>query len=183
MLEAAIWIGIALSGLAALGAFEYVRSRTVIKANGQAIREALPIAALALLGFIAGAISALFFFLFFLADFWQYALVIGGVIFVLLFRRIRKNWSLFMTVPGPDTVERAQTAVPGLFPQISILALQAVGAMAVLFMIVPVLTGGFLLYMFVNDVAGAIIANLILAMCVIFLAGYLYTRLRTPPQV
>lgn len=182
MLEAAIWIGIALSGLAVLGTFEYVRSRASVKGNGQAIKEALPIAALALLGFIAGAISALFFFLFFLADIWQYALVIGGVIFVILFRRIRRNWSLFLTVPGPDTVEQPQPATPGLFPQISILALQAAGAMAVLFMIVPVLTGGFLLYMFLNDMAGAIIANLILAMCVIFLTGYLYTRLRTPPQ-
>ena len=87
-----------------------------------------------------------------------------------------------MSSSGPDPVQRMNAATPGLFPQIRVLALQAVGAMAVLFMMVPVLTGGFLLYMFVNDVAGAVVANLILVMCVVFLTGYLYTRLRTPPQ-
>ena len=182
MLEAAVWIGIALCGLAVLGIFEYVRTRAVIKANSKAIKEALPIVAFGLLGFIAGSVATLFFFLFFLVDFWQYALVIGGVIFVLLFRRIRRNWSQFMAASGPDPVERMNATTPGLFPQISVLALQAVGAITVLFMMVPVLTGGFLLYMFVSDVAGAVVANLILAMCVVFLTGYLYTRLRTPPQ-
>ena len=170
-----------MAGLALLGLFEYVRSSSVVKNNGEAIKEALPIAALALLGFIAGSIATLFFFLFFLVDIWQYALVIGGVTFVLLFLRIRRNWSEFAGVLQPGLAEREQAITPGLFPQIGAFALQSVGAMAVLFLMVPVLTGGFLLYMFVSHVAGPVIANLLLAIAAVSLAGYLYTRLRPPP--
>lgn len=181
MLEAAIWIGVALAGLLLLGVFERARASSFIRANGEAIKAALPIAALFLLGFIAGSVATLFFFLFFLIDFWQYALVIGGVTFVLLFLRIRRKWSEFAAVPNPGLVEREPTVAPGLFPQIGVFALQAAGAIAVLFLMVPVLTGAFLLYMFVSHVAGPVIANLLLAVVAVSLAGYLYTRLRTPP--
>lgn len=181
MLEAAIWIGISLAGLALLGIFERVRASSFVRANSEAIKAAIPIAALAFLGFIAGSVATLFFFLFFLIDFWQYALAIGGVTFVLIFLRIRRNWSEFAGVPQPEIVEQGQVATPGLFPQIGALALQAAGAMAVLFMMLPVLTGGFLLYMFVSRVAGSVIANLLLAVAALSLTGYLYSRLRTPP--
>lgn len=181
MLEAAVWIGIALCGLAVLGIFEYVRTRPIIKANSEAIKAALPIAALGILGFIAGSVATLFFFLFFLVDFWQYALVVGGVTYVLLFLRIRRNWSEVAGVPQSRLVEQGQVATPGLFPQIGAVVLQAAGAMAVLFMMLPVLTGGFLIYMFVSRVTGTVIANLLLAVAALCLAGYLYSRLRTPP--
>ena len=181
MLEAAIWIGVALAGLVLLALFERARSSSFIRANGEAIKAALPIAALFLLGFVAGSVAMLFFFLFFLVDFWQYALVIGAVTFILLFIRIRRNWSEFAGVPQSGLVEQEGTAAPGLFPQIGAIALQAAGAMAVLFMMVPVLTGGFLLYMFVSRVTGSLIANLLLAVAALCLTGYLYSRLRAPP--
>ncbi len=181
MLEAAVWIGIALCGLAVLGIFEYVRTRAVIKANSKAIKEALPIAALGFLGFIAGSVATLFFFLFFLVDFWQYALVVGGIAYVLLFLRIRRNWSEVVGVPQSGLMEQGRVPTPGMFPQIGAVVLQAAGAMAVLFMMLPVLTGGFLLYMFVSRVTGPVIANLLLAVAALCLAGYLYSRLRTPP--
>ncbi len=186
MLEVAIWIGVALAGLLLLGAFErvrsgyFIRASYFIRANGEAIKDALPIAALFFLGFIAGSVATLFFFLFFLIDFWQYALVIGGVTFVLLFLRIRRNWSEFAGVPGRGLVQREPAVAPGLFPQIGAFALQAAGAMAVLFMMVPMLTGAFLLYMFVNHAAGPVFANLLLAFALVSLSGYLYTRLRAP---
>ena len=181
MFEAAIWIGVALAGLVLLGLFERVRSSSVVKANSEAIKAALPIAAFALLGFVAGSVALLFFFLFFLVDFWQYALVVGGVTYVLLFLRIRRNWSEFAGVPQSGLVEQGRVATPGLFPQIGAVVLQAAGAMAVLFMMLPVLTGGLLLYMFVNRVMGPVIANLLLAVAALCLVGYLYSCLRTPP--
>ena len=182
MLEAAIWTGVALAGLALLGVFELVRNSSFVRVNSEAIKASLPIAALALLGFIAGSVATLFFFLFFLVDFWQYALAIGAVTFVLLFIRIRRNWSEFAGVPRTRLVEQGQTVSPGLFPQIGAVFLQAVGAMAVLFMMLPVLTGGILLYMFVTRVTGSLIANLLLAVTVLCLTGYLYSRLRSPPS-
>lgn len=181
MLEAAIWIGVALSGLALLGLFERVRNSSFVRANSESIKAALPIVALALLGFIAGSLATFFFFVFFLVDFWQYAIVVGAVTFVLLFIRIRRNWAEFAGVTRPGTVDREQPATPGLFPQIGTLVLQAAGAMTVLFMLLPVLTGGFLLYMFVTRITGSLIANLLLAVAALCLTAYLYSRLRTPP--
>ena len=181
MLEAAIWIGVALAGLVLLALIERARSSSYIQNNGEAIKAALPMAALFLLGFIAGSVATLFFFLFFLVDFWQYALVIGFVTFVLLFIRIRRNWSEFAGVPRPGLVEQGQIATSGPLPRLGPIVLQAAGAMAVLFMMLPVLTGGFLLYMFVSRVTGPVIANLLLAVAALCLAGYLYSRLRAPP--
>ena len=182
MLEAAIWIGVVLSGLVLLGLFERARTSSFVRSNSEAIKTALPIAAFALLGFVAGSLATFFFFLFFLVDFWQYALVIGAVTYVLLFLRIRRNWSEVAGVPQSGLVEQGQVATPGLFPQIGAFVLQAAGAMAILFMMVPVLTGGFLLYMFVTRVTGALIANLLLAVAALCLTGYLYSRLRPPPS-
>ena len=178
MLEAAIWIGIALSGLAVLGIIEYARSNSVIRAHGEAIKAALPIAALFLLGFITAAVAVLFFFLYFLSDFWQYALIVGGAVFAFLFLRIRRNWSQFTLAPQP---ERAQAAATGLFPQLGTLALQAAGAAAVMVMMVPVMTGGFLLYMFLSHIAGSVIGYLLLIFVAVLAAGYLLTRRRAPP--
>ena len=175
MFEAAIWIGVALSGLALLGMVEWVRSRSIIRNNGEAIKAAMPIAALLLLGFIAGAVAALFLFLFFLADYWQYALIIGAGVFAFLFLRIRRNWSEFM-----PSLWDANPDATGLFPQISVIVLQAASAMVALFMMMPALTGAFLLYMLVSQVAGSVIANLLLAVVALCLAGYVYSRLRAP---
>ena len=180
MLEVAIWIGVALAGLVLLGLFERARSSSFIRAHSEAIKAALPIAAFALLGFTAGAVATLFFFLFFLVDFWQYALAVGAVTYVILFLRIRRNWSEVAGVPQSRLVEQGEVATPGLFPPVGAVILQAAGAMAVLFMLVPVLTGGFLLYMFVSRVTGTLIANLLLAVAALCLAGYLYSRLRPP---
>ena len=181
MLEAAIWIGVVLAGLVLLVVFERVRSSSFFRANSEAIKAALPLVALALLFFIAGSVAMLFFFLFFLVDFWQYALVIGGVTYALLFIRIRRNWSEVAGVPRSGLVEQGQVATPDLFPRIGKVILQAAGAMAVLFMLIPVLTGGFLLYMFVTRITGPLTANLLLAVAALSLTGYLYSRLRAPP--
>ena len=181
MLEAAIWIGVALAGLALLAVFERLRSSSFMRANSEAIKSALPIAALALLVFVAGSVATLFFFIFFLIDVWQYALVIGFVTFVLLFIRIRRNWAEFAGVTRSGTVQRERPETSGLFPQIGTLVLQVAGAMTVLFMLLPVLTGGLLLYMFVTRITGSLIANLLLAVAALCLTGYLYSRLRTPP--
>ena len=182
MVEAAIWIGVALAGLVSLGLVERVRTSSFVRANSEAIKAALPLAALAILGLIAGSLATLFFFLYFLVDFWQYALVVGAVTFVLLFIRIRRNWSEFAGVSQSGLVEQKQVVATGLFPQIGTLVLQIVGAMAILFMMVPVLTGGFLLYMFITRITGALIANLLLAVAALCLTGYLYSRLRPPPS-
>ena len=181
MFEAAIWIGVALAGLALLGVLERARTSSYVRENSEAIKSALPMVALALLGLLAGSLATFFFFLFFLVDFWQYALVVGALTFVLLFFRIRRNWSEFAGVPRAGIAEQERAVAPGLFPQIGTLVLQMVGAMAVLFMLLPVLTGGFLLYMFVTRITGSLIANLLLAVAALCLTGYLYSRLRTPP--
>ena len=97
-----------------------------------------------------------------------------------LFIRIRRNWSEFAGVPQSGLVERGQVATPGPFPRLGPIVLQAAGAITVLFFMLPVLTGGFLLYMFVNRVTGPVIANLLLAVAALSLAGYLYSRLRAP---
>ena len=182
MLEAAIWIGVALAGLALLAVIERVRSSAFMRANGATIKAYLPMAALGLLGFIAGSIAYLFVFLLFMADIWQYALVIGGLIFVFLFVRIRRNWSEFAKVaPSPSgPVEQSSPVGSGLFPRIGTVTLQAGGALVVLFMMLPVLTGFCLLYNFVTHIVGSAIANLLLAAAFVCLAAYIYSRLRPP---
>ena len=77
MLELAIWIGIAVCGVALLGAIEFIRAKGIIRVNKAALRSFLPIAALMLLMGVAGAMAVLFFFLFFLSDYWEYALIFG----------------------------------------------------------------------------------------------------------
>ena len=180
MLDAAIWIGVALFGLLLLGIFERVRTSSFIRANGETIKAHLPIAALAFLGLLAGSIAYLFFFLFFMADIWQYALIIGGLTFAFLFLRIRRNWSEFARSPRTGLLQQQSTAASGLFPRIGTLFLQAAGAMVALFMLLPVLTGVCLLYNFVTHIVGSVIANLLLVVAVLSLTGYLYSRLRAP---
>ena len=180
MLEAAIWIGVALTGLVLLAVLERVRSSSFLKANGEAIKRALPFAFLAFFGVLAGSLAYLFFFLYFLADFWQYALVVGGMAFFFCFLRIRRNWSEFLGVSHSGLEDGQPEATTGSTPQIGTLVLQAAGAFALLFMLLPVLTGGLLLYNFLNQVVGSVLANLLLAIAALALAAYLYTRLRTP---
>ena len=180
MLEAAIWIGVALAGLALLAVIERVRSSAFMKANGATIKAYLPMAALGLLGFIAGSVAYLFFFLFFMADIWQYALVIGGLAYVFLFVRIRRNWSEFARVAPSGQMEQPLPVASGLFPRLGTVTLQAAGALVVLFMMLPVLTGGCLLYNLVTHIVGSAIANLLLAAALLCLAAYTYSRLRPP---
>ena len=180
MLEAAIWIGVVLTGLVMLAVLERVRSSSFVKANGDAIKKSLPMVALGFFAVLAGSIAYLFFFLYFLADFWQYALVVGGMAFFFCFLRIRRNWSEFIGVSHSGLVDGQQEAATGMTPQIGTLVLQAAGAFALLFMMLPVLTGGFLLYNFVDRIVGSLLANLLLAVSLLALGGYLYSRLRTP---
>lgn len=180
MLEAAIWIGVAFVGLALLAVIERVRSSAFMRAHGATIKAYLPMAALALLGFIAGSVAYLFVFLLFMAEIWQYALVIGAIIFLFLFVRIRRNWSDFARVASSGRVEQATPVDSGLYSRIVTVTLQAAGALVVLFMMLPVLTGCCLLYYLVTHIVGTSIANLLLAAAFLCLAAYAYSRLRAP---
>ena len=61
MLELAIWIGIAVCGVAFLGVVEYLRAKGILRVNTTALKSVLPIAALMLLMGVAGAMAVLFF--------------------------------------------------------------------------------------------------------------------------
>ena len=154
MLELAIWIGIAVCGVALLGAVEYLRAKGIIRFNKAAITAVLPIAALMLLMGVAGAMAVLFFFLFFLSDYWEYALIFGGLLFAFLVVRIRGERSFFAPasqgdVAGPEGEERTGTDATNF-------AMQVGAAAAIVVMLVPVLTGGFLIYMVLDFIAGKI---------------------------
>ena len=184
MLEIVIWIGIVLCGVAVLGMAEYLRSRGLIRVNGEAIKKALPVAALMLLLGIAGAMAVLFFFLFFLSDYWEYAIVFGGLLFAFLVVRIRRERSFFAPasqgdVSGPDPEQKK-----GPIPDITSLAMQVGTAVALLVMMVPVLTGGFLVFMFLDFIADKIIGGwpvLLPILAVISFAIYWKIRSRASP--
>ncbi len=185
MLELAIWIGIALCGVAFLGFVEYLRAKGILRINTAALKTVLPIAALMLLMGVAGAMAVLFFFLFFLSDYWEYALVFGGLLFAFLVVRIRGERSFFAPAPrgqvggvNPDEREETGTGDSGL-------AMQVGAAVAIVVMMVPVLTGGFLIYMVLEFIAGKIGGWPILLpiLAVISLVTYVVIRRRasSPP--
>ena len=184
MLELVIWIGAALSGVAFLGALEYVRAKRLVRVNGAAITSFLPIAALALLMSIAGGMAVLFFFLFFLSDYWEYALVFGGLLFAFLVVRIRGERSFFAPasqgeMAGTEPEEKKASA-----RDIASLVMPIGTAAAILVLMVPVLTGGFLIYMFLDFIAGKIFGGwpvLLPILAVISLAAYYMIRKRISP--
>ncbi len=184
MLEAAIWIGIVLCGIAVLGVAEYLRAKRIVRFNGDAIKSVLPIAALLLLLSIAAGMAVLFFFLFFLSDYWEYALIFGGLLFAFLVVRIRREQSFFapasqvdLAGPEPDA-KKSPGPGPGIALQIGTVA-------AMLVMMIPVLTGAFLIFMFLNFIAEKIVGGwpvLLPILAVISVATYFIIRNRASPS-
>ena len=172
MLEIAIWIGIVLCGLAVLGIIEFIRAKGLIRVSGETIRTVLPIAALMLLMTIAGAMAVLFFFLFFLSDYWEYALIFGGLLFAFLVVRIRREPSFFAPASRGDVAgAEAQDEKGGLLGAMG-LVMQVGTAAAVLVMLIPVLTGGFLIYMILDFIADKIIGGWIVLLPIIAILSY-----------
>ena len=179
MLELAIWIGIAVCGVALLGVVEYLRAKRIIRFNRATITSVLPIAALMLLMAVAGAMAVLFFFLFFLSDYWEYALIFGGLLFAFLVVRIRRERSFFAPA---STVEMGRVDPENKEekgPEVANLAMQIGAAAAILVMLIPVLTGGFLIFMILDFIAGKIAGGwpvLLPVLAVISLTTFLIIR-------
>ncbi len=184
MLELAIWIGIAVCGVAFLGVVEYLRAKGILRVNTTALKSVLPIAALMLLMGVAGAMAVLFFFLFFLSDYWEYALIFGGLLFAFLVVRIRKERSFFAPASQGEAAGTEPEESKGAVADIGSLAMQIGTAAAILVMMVPVLTGGFLIYMVLDFIAGKIVGGwpvLIPVLVVICLITYAMIRRRISP--
>lgn len=184
MLELAIWIGIAVCGVAFLGAVEYLRAKGLIRFNKAAITSVLPIAALMLLMGVAGAMAVLFFFLFFLSDYWEYALIFGGLLFAFLVVRIRKERSFFAPASRGEMAGTDPEEGKGTAADIGSFAMQVGTAAAILVMLVPVLTGGFLIYMVLDFIAGKIAGGwpvLLPILAVLSLMTYVMIRRRISP--
>ena len=181
MLELAIWIGIAVCGVAFLGAVEYLRAKGLIRFNKAAITSVLPIAALMLLMGVAGAMAVLFFFLFFLSDYWEYALIFGGLLFAFLVVRIRRERSFFAPASRGDV---AGPEGEGGAADVTNFAMQVGAAAAIVVMLVPVLTGGFLIYMVLDFIAGKIVGGwpvLLPVLAILSLTTYVMIRRRISP--
>ena len=175
MLEIAIWIGVFLCGVAGLGAVEYIRSRRLVRVNGEAIKAALPVAALILLLAIAGSMAVLFFFLFFLSDYWEYALIFGGLLFAFLVVRIRREESFGAPASDGEGIGTEQAQKRGVFSDIASLAMQVGTVVAILVMMIPVLTGAFLIHMFLGFIAAKIFGGwpvLLVILAIVAIAVY-----------
>ncbi len=187
MLEAAIWIGVALSGVVLLGIFEYLRSNSFIKAHGEGIKAGLPTAFVILLLVIAASVAALFFFLFFLAAFWINGLIVIGIIFVFLVVRLRKERSLGALVAQPRLGAGERGTAPSLYLRAATLAVEAAGAALLMVMLVPFAAGGFIFFWCLRlllDTMGIVnfVSAGLLVLGAIFLAYYLWSaRRRQPP--
>lgn len=188
MLEAAVWIGVVLSGIAVLGAVEFVRSNSFFKAHGEDIKAGLPIVGLILLLLITGSVAAVFFFLFFLASFWQFSLAVIFLVFVFLVSRIRKEQSLGALVAQPEPAAGEPRGAPTLFTRVATLAVEAAGAALLMVFMVPFAAGGFLLFRFfalLLELMGMGAANPVapffLLLATIVLPYYLFIRRRQPP--
>ena len=182
MLELAIWIGIAVCGVAFLGAVEYLRAKGLIRFNKAAITSVLPIAALMLLMGVAGAMAVLFFFLFFLSDYWEYALIFGGLLFAFLVVRIRGERSFFAPASRGDVA--GPEGEGGAAADVTNFAMQVGAAAAIVVMLVPVLTGGFLIYMVLDFIAGKIVGGwpvLLPVLAILSLTTYVMIRRRISP--
>ena len=184
MQELFIWIGIVLCGVAVLGVFEYLRVKRIIRINTQFLKAVLPIAALMLLLGIAGAMAALFFFLYFLADYWEYALVFGGLLFAYLVVRIRSDRSFFATASQVDILGNDSETSKNPLQDTGNLAMQIGTEAAVIVMLIPVLTGAFLIFMVLDFIAGKIVGGwpvLLPILAVISLAVYWRIRNQASP--
>ncbi len=184
MFEAAIWIGAVLFGLAGLGVIEYVRSNSTIRAHGETIKAVLPTLALSLLLLITGGLAMLFFFLYFLSGFWQFGIIIGVIIYVIIVLRIRQTQMHGALVAQPDLVGREQGASSTLFHSVASLAVQMAGAALFLLFMVPVFTGLYLFGFVLVHAAQALAAfwpHVLLVLATIGLGYYLLGRRRTPP--
>lgn len=187
MLEAAIWVGVLLSGVVVLGVVECVRSNSFFKTHSEEIKSNLPIFFLFLLTLITGSVAAVFFFLFFLGSVWQFALIAIAAVFVFLLVRIRKEQSFAALVaqPGPSAGEHG--AGSRRFTRVTTLAVEAASAALMMVFLVPLAAGGFLLFRFIRimmetmGVTSAIWPYLFV-LSVIFLTYYLFTRRRAPPS-
>ena len=187
MLEAAIWVGVLLSGVVVLGVAEYVRSNSFFKTHGEEIKSNLPIFFLFLLTLITGSVAAVFFFLFFLGSVWQFALIAIAAIFVFLMVRIRKEQSFAALVTQPGSSGGGQDASSRLFTRVAIFAVEAVSAALAMVFMVPLATGGFLLFQFIKIIMETMgittaIWPYLFVLSVIFLTYYLVTRRRAPPS-
>ena len=186
MLEVAIWIGVVLGGITALGVVEYIRSNSFIKAHRGDLLAALPIAALALLVFIAAAVSMLFFFLLFLADFWQYGIIAIGAIFVFLVMRIRKENPFRGLMLQPRGAVGEGAAPAGRIRRAAAFAMDASGAALLIALMIPFAATGFILFRFLRilaDSMGAvnfIAAALLAAVVALFLLYRIIARRRPP---
>ena len=185
MLEAVVWIGVVLSGIAVLGVVECVRSNSFFKAHSEEIKSNLPIFFLILLTLITGSIAAVFFFLFFLGSVWHFALVAIAAIFVFLLVRIRKEQSFEALVVQPQPAAGEHGATPRRFTRVAVLAVEAASAALMMVFMVPLAAGGFLLFRFIRIVMEmmgltAAVWPYLFVLSVIFLTYYLITRRRPP---
>ena len=186
MLEVAIWIGVVISGLAALGLVEYLRANSFVKAHRGAIRAALPIAALSLLAFVAAALAMLFFFLFFLADFWEYGLIAIGAIFAFLMTRFRKE-NLFSGLLVRPMPAAGPLTPGGRLRRAAAYAVTASGAALLMAFMIPFAATGFILFRFLRLLADSMgLAYFVVAALVVAGAALLlYRRIarrRGPPS-
>ena len=187
MLEVAIWIGVVVSGLAALGLVEYLRANSFVKTHRGAILAALPIAALSLLAFVAAAIAMLFFFLFFLADFWEYGLIAIGAIFVFLMTRFRKENLFSGLLVRPMPAAAGPLTPGGRLRRAAAFAVTASGAALLMAFMIPFAATGFILFRFLRILADSMgLAYFVLAALVVAGAALLlYRRIarrRGPPS-
>ncbi len=185
MLEAAIWIGVVLGGVAVLGVVEIVRSNSFFKAHSEEIKSNLPIFCLFLLTLIAGSVATLFFFLFFLESVWQIALVGIAATFVFLLVRIRKERSLGALVAQPEPSAAQQSAMPRRFTRVAVLAVEAVSAAVMMVFMIPLAASGFLLFQLfkiVMETMGitTVMLPYLFVLSIIFFTYYLVTRRRPP---
>ena len=184
MVEAAIWIGVVVCGVAVLGVFEYLRNSRYFRAHGEGIKAGLPFLFLALLILVTGSVAVVFFFLYFLASIWQFSLAVIFMVFVFLVARIRKEQSLGALVAQPGTAGADGGAPPSLLTRFATLAVEAAGAAMLMVFMVPFVAGGFLLFRFFGIIMETMgfsgpIFPLILVFLTIFLPYFLIIRRRS----
>lgn len=187
MLEAVVWVGVILGGVAVLGAVEFVRSRQFFKTHGEEIKAGLPIVGLILLLLITGSVSVVFFFLYFLAAFWKFSLAVIFLVFIFLVARIRKEQTLGALVAQTGPAAGKPTAPPTLFTRFATLAVEAAGAALLMVFMVPFAAGGFFLFRFFSGLVEAMglgVLNPVLP-CLLMLASvavpYFFIVRRRPP--
>ena len=187
MVEAAIWIGVVVCGVAALGVVEYLRNNSFIRAHGEGIKAGLPFLFLVLLILITGSLSVFFFFLYFLAGIWKFSLAVVFLVFIFLVARIRKEQSLGALVAQPGALSGEGGATPTLLTRVATLAVEAAGAAMLMVFMIPFAAGGFLLFRFFGIILESMgitspIFPLLLLIATIVLPYQLIIKRRSPPS-